>query len=133
MAVVTADELEHLVAPGDRAGKAQGAHGRFGSGIDHAHHVHAGEGFHNFPRKKNLVGAGRSVAGSLRRRGRHRFCDFRVGVPEQKRTPRQNVVNERVAVHGGDMTPLPRGNEQGIAADSPAGAHRAVHPARNVA
>lgn len=45
MAVVAAMKFDHFITAGIASGQAQGAHGRFRAGTDHAHHVDARHGF----------------------------------------------------------------------------------------
>ncbi len=44
MTVVAAFKFHKFVALGYASGKAQGAHGGFCTGVDHAYHFHAGHG-----------------------------------------------------------------------------------------
>src|SRR5262249_39777460 len=57
--------------------------------------------------------------------------DARVGVAEDQRAPRADVVEVGVAVEVHQVRPLPAGDEDRLAADGAEGAGRAVHPARD--
>ena len=118
MAVVAAHELEHLVAAGDAAGQAQGAHGGFGAGVDHAHHFQAGHVGHHFFGQGDFVGAGSAVAGAAG-----------VIVAQDHGAPGEDEVDVLAAVHVDDVAAVGFGDEEGQAVHVVAGAHGAVDPA----
>ena len=129
MAVVAAHELEHLVAAGDAAGQAQGAHGGFGAGVDHAHHFQAGHVGHHFFGQGDFVGAGSAVAGAATGGLTHGGGDGGVIVAQDHGAPGEDEVDVLAAVHVDDVAAVGFGDEKGQAVHVVAGAHGAVDPA----
>ena len=112
MAVVAAHELEHLVAAGDAAGQAQGAHGGFGAGVDHAHHFQAGHVGHHFFGQGDFVGAGSAVAGAATGGLTHGGGDGGVIVAQDHGAPGEDEVDVLAAVHVDDVAAVGFGDER---------------------
>ena len=128
MPVVTADELDHLVTSRHSACEAQGAHGGFRTGIDHAHHLHGRQSCADFLCKTHLVLTGRAVAGAAQCSLLHGAGHFRMRMPQQHRPPRADEIDHAPPVCRQQMRPLSGSNEQGITMDVAAGPHGAVDP-----
>src|ERR1044071_453728 len=101
MAVIAAFELHDLVAAGVAARQANRAHGRFGAGADHADQL---------DRRHHFADAWREPGLDLRRRAErqtecgallNRAHDRLVGMAEDHRTPRPDVVDVAAAGVGG--------------------------------
>ena len=124
MAVITALELDDGIAPGITPGKADGAHGGLGAGVDHAHQVHAGH---------DVADAIRQLYFQLRRGAEaepllallyHRLAHRRVVVSHDHRAPGQHVVDVAFALgieYVGALTAL---DEYGCAAHGLERPHR---------
>ena len=129
MAMITADELQHLGASGHATGQTQGGHGRLRARVHHAHHIHAGERVHDHAGKLDLGGTGSAVAGALSGGFDDRLGHLGMGMPEQHRPPRFHEIDHLLAVHGDHVAPLGGSDEQRIGPHAEAGAHRAVDAA----
>ncbi len=127
VAVVAALELDDLVASGVAAGQAQGAHGGLGAGVDHAQHLHGGDGLADGAGQADLVGAGGAEAGAGLHRVQGRGRDLGISVAQEHGAPAEHVVDELAALHGGHARSAGAGDEQGVALHAAAGPHRAVH------
>lgn len=82
MPVVAAHELDQLGAARIAARKAQRAHGRFRTGVDHAHHVDAGQGVDDLGGEDDLVLTGGTVACAPVDGGMYGGSHFGVGVAQ---------------------------------------------------
>ena len=129
MAVIAADELDHLGAAGHAAGKAQRAHGGFRAGVHHAHHFHGRKRRADFFGQQDFGFAGSAVARAAQGGLLDGLGHFRMGMADEHGAPGTKEVDEMVAVHGGEVRALSFGNEKGIGIDVAAGAHRAVDAA----
>ncbi len=98
MAVIAALEFDDLVPPGKAARQANGAHGRFCAGGDHAHHF---DGWHQLA---NLVGhlcfeRGRGAKREpLAHHGFNGLDHLRMGVSEDHWSPGADIINIAVSV-----------------------------------
>ena len=132
--VVAAVGLDDLGAPGEAPRESQRTHGRFGAGVDQAHHAAAQRGHHRTDQlgELDLARRGRAeaqpVAGGLG----HRLHHLGVGVTEQGGAPRADVVDERGAVLGDDVGAGRLAHEGGLAPDGRKGPDRTVHAPGNV-
>jgi len=98
VAVVAAFKLDDLVAVGKTAGEADGAHGGFGAGVDHAHHVESrypfteaiGEACFEFGGGTKSQAPVELLADGIQHR--------RVAVAEHHRPPGLHVVHIALAV-----------------------------------
>ena len=92
VAVVAAGELDHRVTPGDAAGQPDRGHYRLGAGGHEADHLQVGYGADHPLGELDLRLAGGAegepVGGGLP----DRLDDRRVGVAEDQRSPRADVV-----------------------------------------
>ena len=131
--VVTALELQHEVAVGGGARQTQRRHCRLGAGADEAHHLDRGHGGDDALRELRLGLGGRAEGGAARGCGAHRLDHRRVGVTEDQRAERADVVDVLVAVDIGDRRAGAGGDDHRLAAHRPVGAHGGVDAARKQA
>jgi len=133
VAVIVALELEDAVAPRAAACQADGAHGRFGAGVDHPHLLQ---------RWNQLAQAcGHLVLGPGRRAEAEPACGgfldrpyhVRVGMSGDHRAPGSDVVDIAPTVRVHQPGPLGALDEQRLAPDRAEGTHGRVHPAGQVA
>ena len=129
VAVVPRLELDRQVASGVSAGHAQGAHGRFRAGIDHAQQFDGREGGPDQLRQPDLGFGGRAetrapFAGLLQG-----FDHGGMAVTQDQRTPGPQVVDVFVAVHVVDLRPRAPVHEDRTPPDPSEIAHGAVYPA----
>ena len=117
MAVVSPDELDHLVPAGERAGEAQRAHHRLGPRIDEADHLHARHEPTDQPREIQLQRAWGAEARPAGRGFAQGGQDARVGMAQDERPPRQDIVDIAVSVHVVQERPLAPVDEQRLAPD----------------
>ncbi|OQA43269.1 MAG: hypothetical protein BWY52_01922 [Chloroflexi bacterium ADurb.Bin325] len=129
VAVVAALELDDLVPPGERARQPQRAHGGLRARVDEAQQLHAGHEALDQPGQLELQRAGRAEARTLRGRAAQRGGHTRVRMAEDQRPPREDVIQEAVAVHVVEIGPFPARDEQRVAAHRAERAHRRVHAA----
>ncbi len=124
VAVVAAFEFDDFVPFGVGARQPQRGHGGFGAAVDEAHHLDVGhEVAHQFG-QFDLQRRGRAVRGAQRGGLAQRFNHGRVGMAEDERPPREDVVHEAVAVHVVEVGPFAAGDEERLAAHGAEGAHR---------
>ena len=129
MAVVATFELNDFVAAGEAARQTNGAHGRFGTGVYHPHHIHGrhqlghqGRHFHfHFSRRAKAQAAG----------GRfdHRIADRRVVVAQHHRTPGADIIDIGFTVDVIEVGAIRAFDKQRCAADAGEGADRRVDAA----
>ena len=99
MTVVVAGKFDNQVPARKSAGETDGTHGGFGARIDETDFVDAGNGFDDSFRQLILRRCGCSEAGSPLQA----FFDSRfhrgMGMAEDHRSPRSDVIDVAVAVH----------------------------------
>ncbi len=98
VAVVAAVELEDLVAAGVAAGQADGAHGCFGSGRDHAHLLDVWIGFANHLGQLGFSCRWCAKGCACRGGFLDGLNDFRVAVAKYHRAPRADIIDIAVVV-----------------------------------
>jgi hypothetical protein len=132
VAVVAAFELDDAVATGETTGQANGAHGRFGAGADHAYHFHRRyERAHQISHLGFHLGR-RAVGQAVFKLLAHRVQDVRVAVAEDHRAPRTDVIDITLVVFVGDVGAFSVLEEQRRAANALERANRRVHTTGNV-
>ena len=124
VAVVAAFELDEFAAPGRTAGQADGAHRRFGTRADQAHHVHAGHVFQDLFGQLHLALGGCAKGETFGQCFLHRLHHRRVAVAQDHRAPGADVVGVALAVGIPHIGTLGAADEAGGAADSLEGAYR---------
>ncbi|EJK92630.1 hypothetical protein UUU_06160 [Klebsiella pneumoniae subsp. pneumoniae DSM 30104 = JCM 1662 = NBRC 14940] len=129
MAVVAAFELNDFVASGEAARQANGAHGGFGTGVHHPHHIHGrhqlghqGRHFHfHFGRRAKAQAAGCRLD--------HRIANSRVVVAQHHRTPGTDIIDIGFPIHVIEVSAIRAFDKQRCAADAGESAHRRVNAA----
>ena len=132
VAVVAAFKFQNLVSSGVSSGGAEGAHGGFGTGVDHAHffngRVYLVDEFGNFRfQKGGCAVAGASFSGCL-----DGFDDGGMGVAQDHGAPGAYVVDVGIAVDVGDVGAVGFPDEGRRTAHVGIGADRAVDAAGHV-
>ena len=131
VAVVAAGELDDHVPSGEAAGQADGAHRRLGAGADQAHHLDRRHRLHNQLGKLRLPFGGSAEAGTAMQSFLDGPDHARMGMAEDERPPRTDVIEVTIAVDVVEIRPFAAGNEDRLAADAAKGAGRTVDAAGN--
>ena len=129
MPVVATDKLHHQSPSGESARQANGAHGRFGAGIDQAHLFHRRKSLVDELRQADLGLRGEPVGRSPLQRLLDRTLNIGVGVAQQKRPPSPDVIDKVLPVGVGDLGAPGAGGEQRGAAHGAKRPDRRIHPA----
>ncbi len=127
--VVAAGELHDLGPAGRAAGEPHGGHRRLGAGRDEAQLLDGRDPLGDGLGELDLPGGGGAEGGAGRRGALHRLDDRRVGVAEDRRAPRLDVVEVAAPVGVDEVRALAAGDEERVAADAGEGPDRRVHPA----
>ena len=127
MTVIATGELDDQIAAGEPAGQAQRGHGGLGAGGDHADLLHRSHTIHEQLGQFSLSARGCAEGQAALHGLVHRFEHHRVGVAQQRRTPRTHQVHVLAAVHIGQVRALGRGNERRGSPHGVEGAYRGVH------
>src|SRR5262245_5794821 len=132
MAMVTAVELDDLIAPRESAGQADGAHAGFRAGIANPDLLNAryqpGDPFGH----RHLGRIGNAKAGPAVCRILDRPNDSRMGVAENGWTPGPDVINQFIAIdvpHVGTSGLL---HKERLSTHGAEGAHRRVNASGDV-
>ncbi len=129
VAVVAAFEFYDEVAAGGGAREPHGAHGGFGARTDETNLFAGRNGLADARGKLHFELGGHAVARAAARLLGDGFDDARMRVAQDQRAPRTDVIDVFVSVR----VPQPRAggaiDDDGIAAHSAKGAHRAIHAA----
>ena len=132
MTVITAFELEDLVAPGVAARQPDRAHRCLGPGTDHADELQRGHQFAQSPCHLRFDQGRRTVAEAPVHGGMYRAQHLGMGVAENHRTPGADVIDIGATSGVVDVGACRARNEQRIAADPTERSDRRVDAARNV-
>jgi hypothetical protein len=132
VAVVTALELDDLVAAREAARQTDGTHGRLRPRADEAHQLDGGHDLADPPGQLGLDGRGRAERQPVERGGPHRLDDRRVGVAEDHRAPGAHVIDVLPAVFPPDAGAGGLADEHRLAADGTERADRRVDAAGDV-
>ncbi len=133
VAVVAADELDDLLAAGEPAGDAHGAHRRLGARVDHAHELDRRHGLADQARQLDLELGGRAVARAAVHLLLETADDLGVPPAQDHRAPGRDEVDELVAVGVPDVGAVGARDEQGVRhADALHRADGRVDPAGDV-
>ena len=128
--MVTAFELEDVLAPRDGTSQPRNRHSRFGAAGREAHHLHVRHPFGDLVGQLHLPLGGHTEAGPVLHGPRHRVEDDVGGMAQHQRAPRQDVIEILVAVgvpHPRAFTAL--GHER-LSTHAAKGAHGRVHATR---
>jgi hypothetical protein len=131
VAVVAARELDNLVATGDTAGKAEGAHGGLGATGDKANTLHGGNGIDDQPGQVGFGLGGGAKAAATGQGIDHRRLDQGMTMPQDHRPPGTDVVEVLLAIDvkkPGALRPL---DEQGFASHGAESTGRTVDTTRD--
>ena len=127
VAVVTAFELDDLLAAGGATRQAYGAHAGFGARADQAHHLDAGHEFDDFFGQFHLTFGGRAKAEAVQGGFLNGFEHGGVAVAQDHRAPGADVVDVLLPIGVPKMGALGALHKTRCAADGAKGAHRRVH------
>ena len=127
VAMVATFELEDVVATREPAGNADGTHDRLGPRTDHPGDFHRGDEFADEFGHLNLASRGRAVGQPLIAGLLHRLQNLRMGMPQDARPPRADIIDVLVAVHIDDTIPISARDEPRDASDRRTGTDRTVH------
>ena len=98
MAVVTAFELDQEVAPRIAARQPDGAHRRLGAGADEAYHIHRRDEAAQQVGQFDLAFGRRAERQAVGGSGLYGGNDFRMGMAENQRPPRADVIEIFVTI-----------------------------------
>src|SRR5262249_42048583 len=129
MSVIAAAEFDDVVAPGDTASKSDGAHGGFGAARAEADFFQPRDGAIDERGELDFQFVGYAKAGSALRLVGDRLGDVGIGVAEQHRTPRADVVEILVAVDVEKILALAAIDHQWIGGNGAERSDRAVDAA----
>ncbi len=129
VAVVAAFELDDLVASRGAARQAQGAHGRFRARRDQAHLLDRRHQARDFLGHQHFAFRWRAERQAQRGRILHRLDHFRMGVADDGRAPRADVVDIALAVRVPEIRAFGARDEARRAADGAEGAHGRIDAA----
>jgi hypothetical protein len=128
MAVIAAFELDQQIAPGEAARQADRAHRRFGPGAHQADHFERGQqGAQELGHLDLALGRraeGEPVRGGLLDGGDH----LRLGMAQDQRSPRTDVIEIGPAIGIGDAGTRPGGEKARRPADRPKGSTGELTP-----
>ena len=117
VAVVGAGELQHPLASGGGASQPQGGHRGLRPRGGHAQHLHALHPPGDLGRERHLGGRGGAEAGPACGRRGERVQHLGVGVAEDQRPPRADVVDVAVPVDVDELGALAPLDEDRVAPD----------------
>ena len=132
MAVVAAFELDDLVAAGIATGQANGAHGGFGAGVDHADHVHGRHQLADLVGHGDFGGGGGAEAQAVADRLIHGLNHLWVVMAENHGPPGAHIIDVAIVVFVVQVRPLGLVEEHRGAADAFEGPHRGIDATGNV-
>ena len=129
VAVIAALKFQNLISAGKAAGGADGAHGGFGAGVDHTHHIAAGIGIDDHFRQFHLSRGGKAV-GRAAMEGLFDGFQQEIGsMAENQWAVGAYIVDVFFTAHVGDISAFGFGDDNGIAVHIAEGPYRAVHAA----
>ena len=129
--MVASLKLNHGVASGEAARKADGGHCRLAAGVDDADALHRGHcGLQGFGEFALQLGGGAEAESGVGG-GFDGGDDFGMRVSGDVGAPGVDIVDELVAVGVPQEGSFGAGDEERVAADGFEGAHGGVHPAGN--
>ena len=131
VAVVAADEFDDFFPSRIAPGGTDGAHRRFGTGVDHAQFFNGRVDFSDQFGQIRFDDRRGAVAGTAFSCFLKGFDDAGVGVADDHGAPGADVVDVFVAVDVGNGTALGPGDERRRAADAAVGTDRAIDAARH--
>ena len=133
VAVVAALELYDLVTRREGAGQPEGGHGGLGAGVDEADEFNRRDSGADGAGQLHLQLRRGAVGGAASGGGDERLCDGGMGMPQDQRAKRRQVIDVCVPVHIENAGALPVGDDRRVAADRLEGADWAGDSAGHVA
>ena len=130
--VVATFKLDDLVAAGVAAGQADGAHGGFGAGVDHAHHVHGGHQFADLVGHGHFGGGGGAETQAFLYGRLHGGNHVGVVMAQDHGAPGAHVIDVLIVVFVEQVRATGGMEEHRCAADAFERPHRGIHTAGNV-
>ena len=131
VAVVTASKLQKITASGKGAGKTNRAHRRLRPRIAHAHHLHRRHAGDDGLCQLRFRHRRRAKTQAVFRCLLHRVDNPRMGVTDNRRAKRADIINITAAIHVKNKSAFRAGNKTRRAADAAKGAHRRIDAAGN--
>ncbi len=125
--VVAAFEFDDRMPAGRGPREAHGAHGRLGSGIDHAHHLQSRHDGAQALGHLDLCRARRPETETLGGGFLHRRYDGRMGMPGNHRAPGADIVDVGASFHVVQASAFGTLEEDRVAADTVECAYRGIH------
>ena len=127
MAVVAAFEFDDFVATGKAARQTDGAHGGFGTGVHHTHHVHGRHQFGNQLRHFHFHLGRRTEAQAALRGFDDRVTNGGMVMSENHRPPGTDIIDIGFAIDIIQIRAVSTFNKQRRAAHAGKGAYWRVH------
>ena len=131
MAVVAAFKLDDFVASGKTACQTDGGHRCFRAGADKAQLLDGRHDFSDFFGNDNFAFSRRTKRQTAQCCFAHGFNDFRMGMADNRRAPRADIVGITRAVFVPNIRAFCLFDKARYAADAAECAHRRVHAAGN--
>ncbi len=131
MSVIAAFELHNELALGESAGEPDSRHRRFGSGADEADLLDCWKGLNHQSGEICFCRSGGPKAGAVARSLDDGLQDLGLGVAEDQRSPRANVVDVLVAISIPHVRAHPAHQKRRGAANGPESADRGIDSAGN--
>src|SRR5262249_15049667 len=129
--MITAVELDDLIAPGERAREADTRHRRFRAAVDHSHFLDRLNPLADQSRHLHVKSILESKTQSAPRSVADRV-DYDFGrVPQNRRSPTAHVVDISISIHIPDLCTFPAIGEKWFAVYVAKRAHRRIYTARN--
>ena len=131
MTVVAAFKLDDFVTAGKTACQTDGGHRCFRTGADKAQLLDRRHDFGDFFGNDNFAFSRRTKRQTAQCRFAHSFNDFRMGMADNRRAPRADIVGITRAVFVPNIRAFCLFDKARYAADAAECAHRRVHAAGN--
>src|SRR5687768_3099600 len=130
MTVITALELDNLVALGVGARQTQRRHRRFCPGVDETNHLNVRHEVHHAFGEVNFQRTRRTIRRPFQCRLLNRFYNFWMRMSHDKWSPRKNVINVTIPIHIEEVCAFTMIYEEWLPTHGLEGAHRRVHTTR---
>src|SRR5436305_11465883 len=126
MSMITAVELEDLIAPCERAREADARHSRFCAAVHHPHLLDRWNPIADQFRHLQFQRIGNSKTQSARRSVSNRFEHNFWRMPKNRRSPTAHVINVLIFIHVPDPCAFPASDEKRLTANIAKGTHRRI-------
>ena len=131
MSVVTTGELDQNVATGEPSRHTNGAHGGFGSRVDHPHSFDRRDRIDHQFGELRFQFAWCTETGSLRKCSKDRVHDRRMPMSQDMRTPRSDVIDVSIAIDIEQVGSIGSIHHNGCTAHGTKGSGRTVDSSGN--